>query len=367
MIKSLLASLVLAGVQVPGNVPTQQDYAVESAARLYRIQVYNTFRQNRAEYDRRQAAGRRALEEWKELGRNNQQGDELIRWFAEAESASSLDRLRSLPQWPGFMQRGDRLVAGRDGDSATTPVTHNAADKAHAADHGQFDNVKASSIDKQPGAAADSDRDPFVFKSPEGTNPPTASMRPQNVDFAPGAKLSDNTADSGAVRGFGRAVLKAFAATDSPASTAAGRPASTLAEVAVTPKVHDDQFDTVELKARVEGYNLAVSSVNDILSDDGPISSDELTLLVEELEDLVQRYRDLQPFLGLNQISEADRKFLGKLISPRNSIDRLTQRIQKVHAELQEAQGNAASGDHIDELLELKLLTRRLEDLTIDP
>jgi hypothetical protein len=87
----LAVSILLALVAIPivaasdavftsmtqASAPTQED--LDRAARTYRITVYNTFRRDRAEFDRRNATWRAIEAKWKAGG---ERSDELPKLLA---------------------------------------------------------------------------------------------------------------------------------------------------------------------------------------------------------------------------------------------------------------------------------------------
>ncbi len=72
----------------------------ERAAVKYRIQVYNTFRTDRDEYNRRREIGDRLLREHERLGRSPDGSVALAAWFAEAEALCLTTPAADLPATP---------------------------------------------------------------------------------------------------------------------------------------------------------------------------------------------------------------------------------------------------------------------------
>jgi hypothetical protein len=97
------ASGKTAAVKVPQTI-TAGDALLERAARDYRIQTYEMFHNDRAEYDRRSAAGARVEAAWKEAGRNDAEQPMLIHWFDQATTVSRTDSIADLPAEPKFMR-----------------------------------------------------------------------------------------------------------------------------------------------------------------------------------------------------------------------------------------------------------------------
>jgi hypothetical protein len=65
----------------------------EHAARLYRIEVYNQFRHDRAEYNRRFAQSARVWKSFDEAGQPAQQRDAVVAWFVAAREAAHRNAL----------------------------------------------------------------------------------------------------------------------------------------------------------------------------------------------------------------------------------------------------------------------------------
>jgi len=87
---------------VAGLADQYENAAVEHLARIYRIRVYQTFRQQRPEHDRRRAAWYRVLAAWKAAGSPPHQRHELIAWLETATRNSTPGSLAPLPQIPRF-------------------------------------------------------------------------------------------------------------------------------------------------------------------------------------------------------------------------------------------------------------------------
>jgi hypothetical protein len=75
-------------------------YDVEQAARRFRIQVYDTFREERDEFDRRSEQGAELWRKWEAAGRPSALAEELTAWYEAARRASRADARAELPAWP---------------------------------------------------------------------------------------------------------------------------------------------------------------------------------------------------------------------------------------------------------------------------
>lgn len=101
---SLLLSVVLglfapAGESLP--TPTEK-LSAEQAARLYRISVYETFRGERPEFNRRRELGDKVWNRFEALGRPQDQYHEVLDWFSAARQATLASPAGELPPLPEF-------------------------------------------------------------------------------------------------------------------------------------------------------------------------------------------------------------------------------------------------------------------------
>jgi hypothetical protein len=85
--------------------------SVDQAARLYRLEIYQTFRTDRREYEARRETGDKILTAFRKLESPDAQREEVLQWFSTARDASLAGQVRTLPQLPAFI----------DGQVATLP------------------------------------------------------------------------------------------------------------------------------------------------------------------------------------------------------------------------------------------------------
>ncbi len=86
------------------NAVDQAEREVKREFRYFRIQVFNTFRTDRPEYDRRREAGENALAAWQDAGRQLEQVEPLLTWYRDAKTASQVAMNMPLPPVPHFEQ-----------------------------------------------------------------------------------------------------------------------------------------------------------------------------------------------------------------------------------------------------------------------
>jgi hypothetical protein len=110
---ALLVALFGEGLPTPAVELTP-----EQAARLYRVEVYNTFRLDRMEFERRREIGEQLWTAFDKAGRPAAQRQAVIDWFTTAREGQPAD-LPPIPELP----QGEQLI----GDANTThPVLTSA-------------------------------------------------------------------------------------------------------------------------------------------------------------------------------------------------------------------------------------------------
>ncbi len=104
MMNSVLLSVLL-GLFAPASEATpvaETSMSAEHAARLYRVSVYDTFRTERPEYNRRRELGDKVWNRFEALGRPQAEYHEVIDWFIAAREASVASPAGELPPLPEF-------------------------------------------------------------------------------------------------------------------------------------------------------------------------------------------------------------------------------------------------------------------------
>jgi hypothetical protein len=99
----LLSAPAETNADAKANIDAEQASAVreiERAARDFRIQVYESFRLERDQYDAFRTAGDELLEGWTKAGRPIAYREDVLRWFREATELSLAGGSASLPGLP---------------------------------------------------------------------------------------------------------------------------------------------------------------------------------------------------------------------------------------------------------------------------
>ncbi len=131
MFTHLLAGLIVTVVSVgDAKLATPEEVSLQSAARDYRIQVYNTFRTDRPEFDRRHEQWVRLIDAWRGADKPNHDVPALLHWLEVATANSQPDSISPLPELP-------RIVAThssrRNGSAKQTILQRLATDKLKSA------------------------------------------------------------------------------------------------------------------------------------------------------------------------------------------------------------------------------------------
>jgi len=308
---------------------------VERAARNYRIQVYNSFRTDRPEYDRRQVEGQNLLRSWKRAGRGTVYSKQVIQWFEQGEQVSQAEQIASLPASPAFASLPEFAVTDAEvGDvDVFSQVDENAANGFASSDTSNFDDsgdIFDKTYESEP-------------QRPRGI---LSSLR--RAVFGENLNQSNNSDFSAS-----------FANADDSREPDFGDDESAPP---VPENVDFHEIDVDELKAQVDGFNSSVLAIVAILGDESPIETQKLADLVDELELLIARQRDLQPYLSLEGLSTTERNHVGNIISPADTLATLHGRIEENITQL-----NGNVDETFTDSALLEELLERIEALLTEP
>jgi len=105
-----LAVSVLSLLGAGQPVSETTELSAEHAARLYRIEVYNTFRNDRNEYDQRRALGDQVWAAFDAAGQPQHHRSTVTQWFIAAREVSTPSQVGALPALPD-LNRPDRVTS----------------------------------------------------------------------------------------------------------------------------------------------------------------------------------------------------------------------------------------------------------------
>ncbi len=289
--------------------------------RRYRIAVYEAFRKERREYDRRIEAWRRVERGWESAGRPAHEQSKLMAWLAESIDRFERGRLSSLPAKPQFgVAPGEVLLASRasvaelpppllsDTPAMTLPLAAPSAKPTVPLPHAQMQPPPASHpsnsvVADEPAAESAEPRDPAaaanlksgLADSQESPDLPIAAAKPE----AHGSRVDT----SATVHSVNQPPVLPIDIAQRATQVAAPPPANASVERTASSKQRTESaaasIDLMELYDRLSGYKVAVAALNGRLQNPEPMSSVELTPLVEALDELITRRGDLMLYLKL--------------------------------------------------------------------
>ncbi len=100
ILATALTGSTLAVADNAGGLTATMESPVEIAARNYRLQVYETFHADRAEFDARLAKWATLETKWEQRGKPQGWRMELVRWLEDATVRSRPDSVKPLPPEP---------------------------------------------------------------------------------------------------------------------------------------------------------------------------------------------------------------------------------------------------------------------------
>jgi hypothetical protein len=300
----LLASLTATDVQTDAA-------DVDALARTLRIQIYETFRADRPEFDRRRQEAQRALDAWHAAGDRPEDRALLVDWYQRAVRASQPGSIGPLPESPRF---------GSQSEATTTA----------------------------PRVTPPPPQMPEAFKS---SPPPVESPAPEAHHNSPAPVETP----------YNRPTPEVPADTQ-PAEPPVAPQSPPMTDHPPTTNKRHLQISLVELSARLAGYNRGVQTIESKLSESRACAAGDLAPLVRDLADLARRGRDLSLYRDY-LVTDSERETLPTLAALTDALALLGDRI---FAARQTANGAGFAGSEADrqaELNRLDVLSRQLAEI----
>jgi hypothetical protein len=307
------AEVKIALKTTPAVNPDNEDRALDAAVRRFRMQIYNTYGSDRAEFERRRAVWEDVQARWRKVGSPAEGKKILLMWLHYAAYQSQANVRGPLPAAPGFQEfNGENQAAevarGTAGDNAPQPPIPDALQ----------------------GVVRESDLTPPHVEVP----PQRAVERPANIS---GAEVT-------AVKPTQRAQPPAL-----PARAA---------------KYTSDEIkiDVGELLARAGGYQTGIQTIDAALVAKQELDASEISALLDELQALAAQRRDLLLYEKLVPPAEQGR-LTSALAFPRTTVAELGNRIAAARQRI-EAQAESKTEPAESQLQALEVLSRRLAGLS---
>lgn len=294
---------------------------IDRLARDYRIAVYNTFRRQRGEFERRRAAASELVRGWKQNGRPADQAARLIDWLHDATAASTADSIGPLPPAPELQPTAGPSSGPRHagGDSQRQP--------------------KLSVPVVTPGVPVLERETSDLKDSPQ--RDADATSRRKSLVLRDVAKLL--LGQRPAVRDV----------DDAPGDDRRAAPATSAPN---EPRV---EINWDEVVARATGHNLLVAQLqDDVLRDGAAAGVSRLERMVTQLEQLATAVEDLQPYYGL--APESVRPQLPALVRPQLAATAIAKHLGD--ARRQSANTGGGSENRASHAERLDGLSRRLAE-----
>jgi hypothetical protein len=328
-------ALLVVGVTLNHDWPAPRD--VDTAARYYRIQVYETFRTDRPEYDARIEQGRELLNKSRRA-KSDAEKAEVIAWFESARTASAPGQIDPLPELPA----AEWLVnapAGEDTDAPRQEVT------AEWDTDRDFANQPNSQTEWELSSHA-GDRKAMG----RGPNSQTTATDREHQGTVPHL-----------VSRVGRALIKSVAG-GSEGPKVVEQTTQWNVDAADAADAKWDQLaaseNIEELNARLAGQNLAVEAVVRRLQSEWSDDLSQIESLVEKLEKLAESQRELQ--LVVQAVPAEAGKQLIALDTIDNAVQQISERLEQLQANLTgENEGEQPS----EKLTQIDELQSRVKDL----
>jgi hypothetical protein len=413
-----------------GTAPVATEQDLENAARHYRIGVYQTFREQRGEFDRRNAELAQRVGAWQRAGKPAGELDALVAWVRETTpGARGQETPISSPVFrvdasPAPATIADKALPTRQDVGGPAPQALTKQEPAVGTDvkvrpaPPESAGLPARKQSALQSDAIRSERGPSVDpKPPANGSLPSAqtrvAMRALPTRPTKDAAKTSSVAASGSgpgdavlprvareasavpTRGADATALPAVslhvgsgvAALDRPKTVDASRETAQVAQRTVASATPIDapatkplttsasikegpieRIDAQEVAVRVAGFNLALATLEEDAGRRRDISPAELVTLVERLEALATRAEDLRPYFALAGADEL--AALGRLESAAKVKLTLAAQVAAARTtlEAQSADGVGQVTDQYEQDAEeqLKELARRIDAIRVD-
>jgi hypothetical protein len=181
MVTHLLAVVMATGLAVGAESASAGRSSLEDAARDYRIQVYETFRLDRPEFDRRRAEWRQLEQSWEAAGKPDRDMPALLDWLAEATDQSQSDSIGDLPEAPKIVAEVKKLPAvGQVAKPATAEKSDSSAANAKPSPDASANEPGKTTPNATPVSSRNTLNNPAVEeKKSDETAPVSAPIVPE--------------------------------------------------------------------------------------------------------------------------------------------------------------------------------------------
>jgi hypothetical protein len=318
-----LATTASASEDEPPALPRD----LERIVRQYRIAVYQSFRNDRAAFDKRSEAGRTVLAAWRAAGARNEDREALTGWYFAATQAARSGTPSPMPPIPQF-----------GAAKSAAPIRETDPDSEGALN--SDDETLAPMSPAGRGIPAD---------LPAGLAPGRSAIRLPTAEVPDRARVNRESIPVRAKKAAPQPIPPKLLESEVQIARRLPAPPASLASKPriSTMAVHVDPLDRtpapqpadpinrvnmVELTARVAGYNRRLRELeNRLLSQESwttPRLGEELLLL----NDLIDQRNDVYLYYGILRLDV--RMTMNELLDPRPATTLLRKRTVALHRSL---------------------------------
>ena len=315
------------------EITSLEQMAVDQLSLQYRVRVYQRFRTDRSEYDRRMSAWRSMISSWEANAANSIDGAKPIAWLSAALESLRTDERAVLPPLPSFQSFAEQHRPNRstkpqiDDSLPRNPSTSESVIHLNAPpDIKLSEPISKPAIDEYPGH--------------EIAAPPSIAHHAQKpaipeIDLPPRVIIRD--------------VRPVIAPPEAPSTFDDSR-----VDLDPEPRV---SVDLNELTVRIKGYNLALKDLTGSMHDDSVWTPTHLEAALDELVQLAERRAQLALYRDV--ISTDDQVQTGNLIPLDSAVALLGAKIFAAREQLAESDADSTSA----ELSNLNELSQKLAQL----
>ena len=293
--RCLLVTACMAYMSVGCFANDLTDQEFESAAREYRIYVYETYRTQRSEYDQRIEAAKQVSKTWKSLGDPMQQ-QVAYDWFSQARDAGVA------PELPSFVANPDLVIR---------KAPKISRDRQQVASTNRSDaNIQTASTPSTPATMPRFNPEPTPEVTEAPSKPNFFSALTSALISKPKRNASAVSADS---EGATSLDVSAEVDDDSPFVIADDTEGSEMATAEiVTEEIAEDTTDWM-LSDQIANFNTALDGFNFQLEDQATLTFVTLDETVDALEEMSAEYVGIKA--GRDAASEDEQLALPELSS----------------------------------------------------
>jgi hypothetical protein len=293
---------------------------IETAAKAFRIRVYNSFRQNRDEYNTRIAAGEEVLSAWTRGGTEAEE-QAVLMWFLAASEASNQGAEQSLPELAVMETLNKRRTTAFKARQAKNKQKSVKQTARGARPQQVIRSTPASA--KKSGAAGlagmfgqmvNQGVDRILNKGNQAGTTFSSRARSSETPFAetPTSETASTTTDPS---GMGSATTNSLESSELvPTSEAA---LLALQPAAETPAAPNPAFSLQQINETITGHNLAIGDFKERLASEWDFDPESADELVTSLEGMAANELNIT-----NQVAALSHKSHGQIV-PIESVNSL--------------------------------------------